>query len=114
MVFADHNFTTRQFAAAAGENGPHSYTCSGDDSHDSASCDQAGAEMGAEAVKEAVKLVPVQSIFGLRAAGRLMLEIVAPWVQDLGLLIESIDAGPPPGAEPDWQPGAVLRLPFSR
>ena len=63
---------------------------------------------------EAVKLLPVQSIFGLRAAGRLMLEIVAPWVQDLGLLIESIDAGPPAGAEPDWQPGAVLRLPFSR
>lgn len=63
---------------------------------------------------EAVKLVPVQSIFGVRAASRLMLEAVAPWVQDLGLLVESIETGPPAGAALDWQPGAVLRLPFSR
>ena len=63
---------------------------------------------------EAVRLVPVQSIFGVRAASRLMLEAVAPWVQDLGLLVESIEAGRPAGAPPDWQPGAVVRLPFSR
>ena len=29
------------------------------------------------------------------------------------MLIESVEAGRPPGAPPDWQPGAVLRLPFS-
>jgi uncharacterized protein (TIGR00369 family) len=54
-----------------------------------------------------------ETIFGLEAAGRLMTEVVAPWVQDLGLLVESVEAGRPPGAPGDWQPGAVLRLPFS-
>ncbi|HET7678544.1 MAG TPA: PaaI family thioesterase [Xanthobacteraceae bacterium] len=42
-----------------------------------------------------------------------MADIVASWVQDLGLLVEAIEAGRPPGAPSDWQPGAVLRLPFS-
>ncbi len=44
--------------------------------------------------------------FGLQAAGRLMTEVFAPWVQDLALLVESVEAARPPGALPDWQPGA--------
>ena len=38
---------------------------------------------------------------------------VAPWVQDLKLSIEGIDYNPPPNAAADWQPGAILRMPFS-
>lgn len=55
----------------------------------------------------------VQSFFGLQAAVRLMADIVAPWVQDLGLLVESIESGRPRGAPEEWHPGAVIRLPFS-
>ena len=62
---------------------------------------------------EARRLEPVESVFGVQAAGRLLVESVAPWVQDLGLLVEAIEAGRPAGAPPDWQPGAVLRLPFA-
>jgi uncharacterized protein (TIGR00369 family) len=51
--------------------------------------------------------------FGIEAAGRLLTDILAPWVQDLGLLVEAVEAGRPPGAATDWQPGAVLRLPFA-
>src|SRR5262245_51975955 len=54
------------------------------------------------------------SMFGLRAASRLMLEIIPPWTQDMGLLIEAVEAYRPAGAAPDWNPGAVLRLPFTR
>jgi len=57
---------------------------------------------------------PQASAFGLQAAGRLMNEVFAPWVQDLSLLVESVEAVRPPGALPDWQPGAVVRLPFSK
>jgi acyl-coenzyme A thioesterase PaaI-like protein len=63
---------------------------------------------------EARRLEAVEPLFGLQAAGRLLTDVFAPWVQDLGLLIESVEAGRPPGAPADWQPGAVLRLPFSR
>ena len=63
---------------------------------------------------EARRLEAVESIFGIQAAGRLMTEVIAPWVQDLGLLIEAIESGRPAGAPADWQPGAVLRLPFSQ
>ncbi len=52
--------------------------------------------------------------FGLQAAGRLMTKILAPWVQDLALLVEGVEPARPPGALPDWQPGAVLRLPYSK
>ena len=55
----------------------------------------------------------VHSIFGLQAAGRVMIEHVPPWVQDLGLLVEGIEADRPHGAPPDWHPGAIIRLPFS-
>jgi acyl-coenzyme A thioesterase PaaI-like protein len=65
-------------------------------------------------MQEAHRLELVEPLFGLQAAGRLLTEVIAPWVQDLGLLVESVEAGRPPGAPADWQPGAVLRLPFTR
>jgi uncharacterized protein (TIGR00369 family) len=51
--------------------------------------------------------------FGIEAARRVLGEVFAPWVQDLKLSIEAIDYEPPPDAPSDWQPGAILRLPFS-
>lgn len=62
---------------------------------------------------EALRLAPVEDVFGLAAAVKLLHEKIAPWVQDLGLLIETIESGRPAGAPADWQPGAVIRLPFS-
>ena len=59
------------------------------------------------------KLDAVESVFGIQAAGRLMTEVLAAWVQDLGLLVESVESGRPVGASADWQPGAVIRMPFS-
>ena len=32
---------------------------------------------------------------------------------DLNLSIEGFDFAPPPGKAADWQPGAILRMPFS-
>jgi acyl-coenzyme A thioesterase PaaI-like protein len=63
---------------------------------------------------EVHRLEIAETMFGLQAAGRLMTEVFAPWVQDLALLVESVESVRPSGALPDWQPGAVLRLPFSR
>ena len=63
---------------------------------------------------EARRLDLAEPLFGLQAASRLLSDVFAPWVQDLGLLVEAVEAGKPPGAPADWQPGAVLRLPFSR
>jgi uncharacterized protein (TIGR00369 family) len=60
------------------------------------------------------QLEALDTLFGIEAAGRLMTKVIAPWVQDLGMLIESIEAGRPAGAPEDWQPGAKIRLPFSR
>jgi uncharacterized protein (TIGR00369 family) len=51
--------------------------------------------------------------FGIEEARRVLGEVFAPWVQDLKLSIEAIDYDPPPGGAPDWQPGAILRMPFS-
>jgi acyl-coenzyme A thioesterase PaaI-like protein len=59
------------------------------------------------------RLEAIESVFGIQAAGRLMTEIFAPWVQDLGLLIESVESLRPVGASADWQPGTVIRMPFS-
>jgi len=63
---------------------------------------------------QARRLDLIEPLFGLQAAERLLSDVFAPWVQDMGLLVEAVEAGRPPGAAPDWQPGAVLRLPFSR
>src|SRR5262245_43137272 len=62
---------------------------------------------------EALRLDAVDDAFGIDAATRLMKDMVAPWVQDLGLLVEVIESGRPAGATPDWQPGAVIRMPFA-
>ena len=51
--------------------------------------------------------------FDIEEARRVLGDVFAPWVQDLGLSIASIESAPPPGAAADWQPGAVLRMAFS-
>ena len=51
--------------------------------------------------------------FGIDEARRALSEIFAPWVQDLNLSVEQFDFTPPSGDAADWQPGAVLRMPFS-
>jgi uncharacterized protein (TIGR00369 family) len=51
--------------------------------------------------------------FDIAEARRVLGEVFAPWVQDLGLSIAGIESAPPPGAAADWQPGAVLRMAFS-
>jgi uncharacterized protein (TIGR00369 family) len=50
--------------------------------------------------------------FGIGEARRVLGEVFAPWVMELNLAIEGFDFDPPPGAS-GWQPGAVLRMPFS-
>ena len=51
--------------------------------------------------------------FGIAEARRVLGEVFAPWVQDLNLGIEDFDFAPPADGSADWQPGAILRLPFS-
>jgi uncharacterized protein (TIGR00369 family) len=51
--------------------------------------------------------------FDIEEARRVLGDVFAPWVQDLGLSIERIDYAPPPDAAADWQPGAILRMPCS-
>jgi uncharacterized protein (TIGR00369 family) len=51
--------------------------------------------------------------FDIGEARRVLGDVFAPWVQDLGLSIGSIECPPPSGAAADWQPGATLRMPFS-
>ena len=63
---------------------------------------------------EVHRLSILEPSFGLQAAARLITTVLAGWVQDLALLVESVEAARPPGALPDWQPGAVVRLPFAR
>jgi uncharacterized protein (TIGR00369 family) len=63
---------------------------------------------------EVHQLLTRDASFGLQAAGRLMTEVFAPWVQDLSLLVESVEPLRPPGALADWQPGATVRLPFTK
>jgi uncharacterized protein (TIGR00369 family) len=50
--------------------------------------------------------------FGIEEARRVLNDVFAPWVLDLGLSIERIDHEPPADAA-DWQPGATLRMAFS-
>src|SRR5260370_35546386 len=63
---------------------------------------------------EVHRLLAPQISFSLQTAGRLMTEVFPAWVQDLALLVESVEAVRPPGALPDWQPGATVRLPYSK
>ncbi|MCK1387205.1 PaaI family thioesterase [Bradyrhizobium sp. 21] len=50
--------------------------------------------------------------FGIIEARRILSEVFAPWVQDLNLSVERIEHLPAPDV-PDWQPAALLRMPFS-
>ena len=56
---------------------------------------------------------PTTADFDLDAARRVLGDVFAPWVQDLKLILDGIETAPPPGAATNWQPGAVLRMPFS-
>ena len=51
--------------------------------------------------------------FDITEAKRVLSDVFAPWVQDLKLSLERIECDPPPAAPTDWQPGAILRMPFS-
>jgi uncharacterized protein (TIGR00369 family) len=53
-----------------------------------------------------------ETTFGIDEARRVLGEVFAPWVQDLGLSVETIDHEPPDPVA-DWQPGALLRMAFS-
>ncbi len=56
---------------------------------------------------------PPAGEFDIEEAKRVLREVFAPWVQDLNLSIEGIDFKPPQNATADWQPGTILRMPFS-
>ncbi|MGC1466568.1 MAG: PaaI family thioesterase [Pseudolabrys sp.] len=56
----------------------------------------------------------VEPVFGLEEAARLFSQALSPWVQDLGLVIEKVEGNRPAGASGDWQPGALVRLPYAR
>src|ERR1700730_16136977 len=51
--------------------------------------------------------------FGIGEARHVLGEVFAPWVQDLNLSSEGFDYDPPTNAAADWQPGAILRMPFA-
>jgi uncharacterized protein (TIGR00369 family) len=50
---------------------------------------------------------------GIDEARRVLGEVFADWIKDLNLSIEGIDYDPPPDNAVGWQPGAILRMPFS-
>lgn len=56
---------------------------------------------------------PKADLFNIEEARRVLGDVFAPWVQDLGLSIDGIECDPPTAATIDWQPGAVLRMAFS-
>jgi uncharacterized protein (TIGR00369 family) len=56
---------------------------------------------------------PQAEDFNIHEARRVLGDVFAPWVRDLGLSVEGIDHLPPPGAPNDWEPGAILRMAFS-
>ena len=56
---------------------------------------------------------PHAAEFDIAEARRVLGDVFAPWVQDLGLSIEGIEYDRPSGAAADWQPGATLRMAFS-
>lgn len=56
---------------------------------------------------------PKAAEFDIAEARRVLGDVFAPWVQDLGLTVDSIETTPPAAAPADWQPRAVLRMAFS-
>ena len=51
--------------------------------------------------------------FNIEEAKRVLREVFAPWVQDLGLSVVGVEYDPPANESSDWQPGAILRMAFS-
>jgi uncharacterized protein (TIGR00369 family) len=51
--------------------------------------------------------------FDIEEARRVLREVFAPWVRDLGLSVSAIESAPPPDAATGWEPGAILRMAFS-
>ena len=51
--------------------------------------------------------------FSIEEARRILGDVFAPWVRDLGLSVDGVDYERPDDAGPDWQPGALLRMTFS-
>jgi uncharacterized protein (TIGR00369 family) len=51
--------------------------------------------------------------FDIAEARRVLDDVFAPWVRDLGLSVERIECTPPANAAADWQPGATIRMAFS-
>src|ERR1700748_1649559 len=60
------------------------------------------------------RLRPVETVFGIDAASMVMTEVLSPWMLDLNLLVEAVESVRPLGAPAEWQPGVVLRPPFSQ
>src|ERR1700712_80880 len=56
---------------------------------------------------------PQTAEFDIAEARRVLGDVFAPWIQDLKLSIERVDYERPPQDAGDWQPGAILRMPFS-
>ena len=52
--------------------------------------------------------------FDIEEARRVLGDVFAPWVQELGLTVERVECEPPAGAAAQWQPGAILRMAFSQ
>src|ERR1700722_17600585 len=50
--------------------------------------------------------------FGIEEARRVLGDVFAPWIRELDLTVEAFDFEPPADGG-EWQPGAVLRMPFS-
>lgn len=51
--------------------------------------------------------------FNLEVAAGMLRDLNAPWVCDLGLRLESITTSPSSDGDSTWQPGVVVRMPFS-
>jgi len=56
---------------------------------------------------------PQTAEFDIAEARRVLVDVFAPWIQDLKLSIEGVDYQRPAQDDGDWQPGAILRMPFS-
>jgi uncharacterized protein (TIGR00369 family) len=56
---------------------------------------------------------PGDTFGGMDEARRVLGDVFADWVKDLNLSIEGIDYDPPADGPAEWQPGAILRMPFS-
>ena len=56
---------------------------------------------------------PGSGEFGIEDARRVLADVFAPWVRDLGLFVEAIEFEPPSDTAAEWQPGATLRMEFS-